>query len=455
MKNWFNNNKSNIIIVLILLLFFSIPLIKVWDFQYLFTSDPWYHMYFTKYLEPISFYWKDLFLSDWVLSSHYPTLMRSYLYEFHIITNVDYLIIFKYFGFLTRFLLILFFILLVKLFLKNNKYLYIWIIFLLSWYYFWYRSYITFTENFIILFHLIILYYSILFLKSNKWKYLLLSTFFTSISLYFHYPSAIIPFCIYFSTIVIFLFNSFNKKNIYLVIKNLILFFILSSNSLLWVIKEYIWQVKYNVWETSWYWALNRFIPPNLDTYQNYQSEIIILFAFFWFTVLLKKIKKYFYVFFPFFVLLLITFILSNWTRFYLNLPTDRMQSFFMIPVWVISVIWFIYIIKKFNYIQKILLFFLIFVLSLNNVINSNWWFKIWRWEIPTWEYLIENYNNKINYYFDNSVSFQEMQFPYHDSIIIKMENLKKWDWIITREENQSFELIYNNREIFIYLYDN
>ncbi len=453
MKNWVKNNLSYIIVLLILLLFFIIPIIKIWDFKYLFAMDPWHHMYFTQFVESVNFYWRELFLSDWSLVSHYPTFMRSYLYEFHLITNIDYIIIFKYFWFITRFFTVLFFILIINIFFKNKRYLLIWLLLLLSWYYFWFRSYITFTENFVILFHIIILYYSLLFLNKKKSIYFILSTFFVWISLYFHYPSAIIPFIIYFSTIFIYLFKNFNKKSKIFIIYNLIIFLLISFYSIIWVIKEYIWQINNNIWNTWGYWDLNRFTPPNLETYQHYQSDLIILFAIFWVLFILTNLKKIWVKYFPFLTILLLTFILSNWTRFYLNLPTDRMQWFLMIPIWITAFIWFLYIIKKNNYLHKIILSFCIIILSFNSVINSSWWFKLWHWEIPTWIYLQNNFNNKIKYYFDKNVSFQELQFSYYNNIIIKKGSLKKWDWIISRWKKENLELIYNNKDINIYKY--
>ncbi len=461
-KSYWKNKTDLIILILIIFIFFLIWLSKVWDFQYLYTIDPWHHMYYTQHVEPLSFFWRNIEVADWVLTTHYPTFMRSFLYEFHLVTGIDYISIFKYFGFLTRFLVAIFFLKILYVFVGERKYTYLWLLLLFSGYYFSYRINITFTENFVILFQSLILLCSLYFLNTNKKKYLFLTTFFTVVSLYYHYPSAVIPISIYSSTLFIFLIKNFNVKTIIQIWWNILVFLLLWFHSLIWVYYEYQKQYDLNIWETWWYWWwTNRFIAPSLIDYQSYQSYLIILFWFFWTIFFIKKYKYQYHNFFPFIVISLVTFILSNTTRFQLNLPTDRMQAYLMVPIWILAFIWCSYVVRNSSKSLIIVMSSLITVISFNNIINISWWFKISRWEIPTKEYLLETYRSDRNYFFDSydlydpkeKVVFEELEFPYYKNIIRYESSLKKWDWIISRWRIEGKKQIQNNGDIFIYEY--
>ena len=435
-------NKKIFVIILsttLVILFFLIPISKIINFNWLFAIDPWVHMSLTKNLEPENLFWYKIQLYDKEESVHYPTFMRTYLYEFHLITWADYIAIFKYFGFITRFFLLLVILIFVRRFIlkdKKNTYILPIILCLSLWHsYFWTRAWITFPENFVLILHWMLLFFTTLYLFNQKNKYLFFIMFFSSLSIYYHNPSFIVAiFALLWFTIAVLYKEKWN--GLYKLLIIWILTTILSLPVFRILITEYLRQFHENIWSNmQTYWTIAKILPPFLRDYIWFSSFAIIFFSILWIFLFSKRaIQKDKIVYFmPLFFTFIWTFILTNWIRFSINVPIDRMQWYFILPIIIVSSVWLLSFIKYKNIQLKILLFFILFLLSLNTVINSSSRYKLWRWELPVTEYLKNNTNiSNQKYFFDTWISFYDFQVSNYNNILTNPANLKKWDYIIT-----------------------
>ncbi len=453
-------NKKILLILLsttLVMLFFLIPISKIINFNWLFAIDPWVHMSLTKNLEPEQLYWNEIKLYDNTFSTQYPSFMRTYLYEFHLITWADYISIFKYFGFITRFFLLLVILIFIRKFILTNKkniFHLPLIVCLLLWYsYFWYRAWITFPENFVLIFHWLLLFFSTLYIYKKNNFYLFFIVFFTSISIYYHIPSFVIAALIIFWFSLVILY----KERLRWFTKLLIMLvgvFILSFPVLKILISNYTAQLTENIGSNiQSYWDITRFTAPSFTDYISFSSLLIIIFSFLWLIYYAKKHttrKKYIYMI-PFFVLFLGTFILTNWTRFYINVPMDRMQWYFIFPLIILASYGFIQTLKKYNPWIKIIIVNTILMFSILTVNSSEWWFKLRKWETEITVYLAKNISNNKKYYFDTWISFFELQFANYKSIVTNKANLTTGDWIITYNIYNTGNLIYESKQMRIY----
>lgn len=445
-----------IILLTLLLVFFSIPLIKIYGFDWLFALDPWQHLYYTIHVEPFHYYWNTLQIADGIVSTQYPTFMRSYMHIMHLVTWIDYIELYKYFWFITRLILLILILSVIQLISRNNIII-ISSAILLAWgYYFWYRSYLTFTENFILILQCSTLFSSMLFLSTQKRKFLLLMSFFVSVSFYFHPPSSIIWILIYCVTIFSYFIKNIRIsaksvfKNIWL---SILTIFIIWWFSLKTIIQEYINQLLYNIWTSEWYWDLTRFIPPTLQDYYNYQSTFIIIFSLLGFLYILKYkwLKNTLY--YPLIFTFIFTFILSNWPRFNLNLPVDRMQWFLLIYVGILWCCGIIFLYTRLSRYMRIFLLATLLVHSVWAVSSINSW-NASKKEVKELRDYLNNYakhEEKINFCFEN-VGYELVEFNFPQRIIEKCENAKKNDLIITEKKYSNLELMHKNNKYNVYL---
>ena len=444
-------------------LFFLIPISKIVNFNELFTIDPWYHMAMTKNMEPVQLFSNNVQLYDKIEIWHYPTFMRTLLYEFHLITNADYIQIYKYFWFIAKFFLLIVMFLFVKSIyfsyfnIKLKKSEELLFILLALWHsYFWTRAWITFPENFALLFHALILLFCTKFLIQNRSIYLFLIALSCSISIYYHNPSFVMVFLIALWFIVgLFIQNKkyFLRNILYILIP----FIFLSLPVINILAIEYIRQFTENIGTNiQSYWDITRFIAPSLYTYIQYASEFIVLFWILWFLRLFIKKQnrqdfKYIETLFPLFFLCIGALILTNWVRFNINVPTDRMQWYFIIPIIIFAYIWLMKFMKNRTIQLKIIITFLIFIISFNVVVVSKWWFKLRKGEIQVGDYLNTHFSPDRKYFFDEEVNYNELQFPYYKNIVSNTGNVVTWDWIITYKTYDTLKLVFQDKYLRVY----
>lgn len=440
LRQRFNKNKYNIIMWFIIALFFLIPISKIVNYNQLFAIDPWLHMSLTQNLEPEHLFWYNIALNDKEESVHYPTFMRTLLYEYHLITNTDYIQIYKYFGFVMKFFLLLVILIFIRRFVlrdKKNTYILPVIACLFLWHnYFWTRAWITFPENFVLVLHWMLLFFTTLYLHEQKNKHLFFIIFFASLSIYYHNPSfVIVMFILLWFTIALLYKQKWTGLWKLLIIW--IFTILLSLPVFRILVIEYLRQLHENIWSNiQTYWTIAKILPPLLKDYIWFSSILIIIFSLLWCSYLLshnrnKETQINYILFLPLLFLFIGVFILTNWVRFNISVPIDRMQWYFIIPLMIISSFGLIFLFRNYNSVFKLSIFSFMFILSILTINNSSWWFKLWRGEPAAGQYLISNYSPTNKYFFATWVSFYELQFPYYNNIISDYSNLKKWDYTV------------------------
>lgn len=461
---------TNILVYIFICIIFVIPIYKVLDINYVYTIDPWVHMYLTTFGETVSYYSNSIQMADELYEFHYPTLMRSTLYNLQLMIWTELLPIFKYTGFLMRALLSIIILIFSSQIIKDitgkktlSTWIYIWLLWVIfSHYYFWMRSWITFTENFILVFHTLLAYFGYMVLRSDAPKswYIYTIFFFLSVSMRYHRPSFVVSAFYIWLFWLIYIYKFWiDKKLIYSGIWSILI----SIPVITWLIEEYTRQFKENIWETWWYWDwdLSRFVPPWLSDYIWFSSQIVIFLLLFICLLIVVKTKrlhvkdiihKYNHYIFIIFCRLFV-FFLSNTTRVWLNLPLDRMQWFLMPMLLIASSISFWYIYQSKTSTIKIIMITLSVLVWLTYMNNSKPRFKLRKWEMDAWAFINSTYDADKNYFFDE-ISFMELNFNHPESILLSGSNLESWDYYIKYIPKNSTDsnLIYATGSVWVYV---
>lgn len=405
--------KVSIFVVLISFLFMALPVYKATKVDYLFAADPWEHLYLVEHGESEKLYSQTVSLYDGKINVHYPSLMRTMIYLITKHTGISSFEIFKYSGFVTRLILAFLIYFYCFRYIKSDNKIKILLPFLVfSNYYFLYRSWITFPENYVLIFHLItlILTTELLISKSKQYLLFILLSVNTALTIYFHRPSFIVTGVMLFSFSILYLYkNKFSKHSLILFFSHVIFTILLCLPVMRGLIYEYISQFESNVGTNAIYsrvaQGMSQYTNPTLSTYISFSSNIIVIFFVIgifssFVNISLRSSQLFIYCIFTLFLSL------SNYFNIYL--PTDRMQGFFMIPITLISYIGLVFVFNILfvnnNLLNTLTILFLIFT-TFTNVIYSDGWFSLWHGESETGRY-INSYlmNNQNNLIFLNNV---------------------------------------------------
>lgn len=368
--------------------------------------------------------------------------MRTLIYLINKVFNIPLIIIFKYSGFVTRIILLLSIYYYCKKFIiKSDKTLLFIPLLAFSSYYFMYRSWITFPENYVLIFHslTLIITTKLLSAKKDSKNYLLfiLLGINTAATIYFHRPSFIVTGVMNATFIFIYLYlNKFNKNSFKIIIFYILFTILISLPVLGGLLSEYKNQISWNVGSNSSYSSVAKNLPlykkPTVDTFIFYSSILLLTFFISGLVLLLKNISTtniqlLIYVFF--------TFFLSISTYFNIYLPTDRMQGFFMIPLILVSFIGLNYHVATYLKKSKILISILIvtfFYIAIINISSSYGWYALSKGEINVSKYinnLINKTSDKI--YIDQNINLTLLRISNPKNITTKIKNAK---YIITNK---------------------
>lgn len=317
-------------VILFLFLFEKVTRIP-WFYAY----DPWDHYLLTKNTEDIGFYSSMLHLPDSVKGMHYPTFLRSSMYILWKLSGVNLIFLFQLGGPFFSVFKILLIILIMRRCMSymRNVFIFFTLSLLLTNWYLVYRAVITYPEHMVMIFLLLQVFFSVIFLKKGKYKYYFFLCFFTLITIYTHQPSFIFSITILTTTLIIYYFSDkwrFYKNFIFLILPlvYILTYSIWTINSL---IHEYIGQLNNNVWQDVATYGTGNVRSVRISDYYLYSSTILFIF---WITALIN-IKKFNFHKNPaipvMFTVFIVALILSGSLTFGFNLPIDRMMGFVFI----------------------------------------------------------------------------------------------------------------------------
>lgn len=395
-----NSNLPILILVLVTAVFTVFGVKEVYRTSYLYTLDPGFHYTITQALDAQNPLGVTIPTYDGgLINAEYPSSMRTFLVAIHDVTNISYLDLFKLFGIFCR-IFTVFIIFYVASYLFKNKIvaLIISILFLSSRYVF-FRAIITFPENLVIPFHILVFYEVVKSIRDKKIQIAL--PIFIASSLTIHYPSAII-LVILLLPLAYFVVKDFikkaqNRKKLFIqVLIFLILLLILSSPVLSSFLKRYQKYTVNNIGESAIESIAqqnnDRYNPISWSTFTKNIGTIALLLALISVPLLFYPPQREKTVLL---IWLVVTFILTRGSQVSLFVPTGRMIIYFLIPIIFLSG----YGLKKLFYLRqlKLVFSFLFLLLIINFVATINGihgWVAISDSEIDQSKWLNNNIDN-------------------------------------------------------------
>lgn len=353
-----NLNRTNKLVFLALFLICIVFLIfgvkEVYRIDYLYSYDPLHHMNIAKNVdskEPMALAIETY--GGGIIGTNYPTTLRLLTVIINKVTGLSYLNVYKLFGLFCRILTILAIYIAVKYLVKNKVAAVLASVLFLSSRYVFYRAIITFPENLVLPFHVLIFRDVIRAIREKKTPWTL--PIFFAASMLIHYRSIIIP-VILVGILILYRIYSFvrdrklavkffKSKALVRAILLILICIILSLPVLGLTIKQYKVYWKGNIGKEATYAPHTeedpRYIPPSQGTYLSNIGIILCICLIFSLFLLFYKtnIEKSILI-----VWLGSSFILTRGTQFNIYVPSDRMLIYFIIP----SVIASAYLLKIF-----------------------------------------------------------------------------------------------------------
>ncbi|MDD5039761.1 MAG: hypothetical protein PHY34_01295 [Patescibacteria group bacterium] len=363
-----------LILILFCIVFSLFGIKEVYRIPYLYTLDPGFHYTITQALDAHNPLGTEVpTFGGGKIDAEYPSSMRTFLVAFHEVTDISYLDLFKLFGLFTR-VFTVFIIFFVAAYLFKNKIvaLIVSLLFLCSNYVF-FRAIITFPENLVIPFHILVFYEVVKSIRNRKIQAAL--PIYCAASLLIHYPSAIIlgiilfPFIFYIASD--FVKNRTNRKKIILqIFVFILLLFIVSSPVLSNLINRYQRYAVNNVGETALTLISqsnsSKYIPISWLSLIKSIGPVTLFFAIIAACVLFftQGREKYLLI-----TWVVATFALTRGSQLHLFIPTARMLIYLLIPTIFLAG----YGIKRLNIIHYPLVFICLFVfLVISLVVTVN-----------------------------------------------------------------------------------
>jgi len=256
--------------------------------------------------------------------------------------------------------------------------------------YFAVRSFISFPENFAILFYLLAIWAFEKYRSTEKAAFIYITGFSFVSSAYIHAKS--IPF---FSFIFIAYFTYFLVERNINAIKHLIISFAISAIFVLPILIETFLSV--SVLQNNINFQTNetlaaRYTPPTFSSYENHIGTLLFVSSIFGLIYIVKKHRRNHL---PIIILFTLSFTLSLGMHLNIFVPTDRMQAYLFLPIIMIVGVFlkFVYASIK-NTTTKNFLIAISVILAVLNVLRISPWFAFWHGEIEISQTMNEILNN-------------------------------------------------------------
>ena len=382
-------------LVSIIFAFFGVK--EVYRIPYLYTYDPGFHYTVTQVLDAENPLGMEIPTYDGgSINAEYPSSMRTYLVALHSISGISYLDLFKLFGIFTRIFTALVIFYVSSYLFKNKVVALIISIFFLSSYYVFFRAIITFPENLVVPFHILVFYEVVKSIQSKRIQIAL--PFFIAASITIHYPSAVIPLALLlplaFYITRDFIQNNQLKRKLFLqTLAALGIFLILSSPVLSNFLQRYQKYTKVNVGETAVELiaerGADRYEPIPWSAFVQNIGAVPLLLAVVSIPIIFYKPKRENVVLLTW---LAVTFIFTRGSQLTLFVPTGRMMIYFLIPAIILTG----YGLKRLlDLHQRHLVFSLLFILLALNFVktisNINGWQAVKEPEVNQAKWLNSN----------------------------------------------------------------
>lgn len=322
-----------VVLVLVLVAFSVFVLIEVYSVDGLFSYDPYYHMHLSELMEREGDLVTEIQFYETEEAPQYVSSMRSLTALIHEYTGISYLNIYKGFGLFCRIFTALALFITAAYFLRSKKYALIAVILFLSSPYIIYRSFITFPENLVMPFHILIFYSLIKSLREKKADHIL--PVLIAASLYIHYRSIIVP------AVLVLVFLLFWRRIRYTV-GLLASMAILAAPILVSAVEQYVAYLQVNVGPSA-AWkpytvADPSYTVPTLSGYQSQLGALLLLFSLLGIPFLIRKINAQKFLLL---VWLVFTFALTRGKAIGLYVPPDRMLAYLCMPAALTAAVFF------------------------------------------------------------------------------------------------------------------
>jgi hypothetical protein len=315
-------------LILVLGIFLMLGISEVYRVDGLFSYDPYYHMNLSRQLESEGDIVTEIEYYGGSSPPQYTTSMRLITVLIHQYTDISYLDIYRTFGLFCRVFAALSLFVVAGYFLGDKRYALAAVILFLSAPYIYLRSLITYPENLVLPFHILIFGCIVKGLREDKAPPAL--ALYVSAALYIHYRSLVVP------AVLLVLFILFKKSIRYAIVLSAFIA-VLSAPVLLYAINQYRSYLAINVGAgATWapYATGPSYTAPALGYYQGQLGILLLLFTFLGIPFLLRKIDA---VKFILLVWLVFTFVLTRGRAVGLYIPTDRMLAYLSVPASLVS----------------------------------------------------------------------------------------------------------------------
>ncbi len=440
--NKINNKLILTVLILVCVIFLIFGVKEVYRIEYLFSNDPGFHMTYAKgvdSLEPFATHYPALYGE---IKLQYPTLMRVSTVLINQITGISYIDIYKLFGLFARILTVFTIFIVVRYLVRNRIAALFASSLFLSHQYVFYRGLITYPENLVLPFHILIFYDVIRSIREKRIP-ITLPIFFAA-SLLIHHRSSIIPILL-IGTLIAYKVFVFAKKHI-LLLKNkkkissffnyksivrvgvlLIIFLILSIPVYDIFYKQFNIYLQGNIGPDAT-WApktvgLANYVPSSLTFigYKGLLGIMLFLLSLLSLPLILLKINA------EKFILLVwigFTFILTRGAQLYIYVPIDRMKIYFIVPLVIASAFIIKFIVQKhsnYKIFITVFLFIVIIFFQISTISQVHGWRAISNEETTLCSWINENIVA------ENSVIMMQGNIRYHNAGFEPFSSVLRW----------------------------
>jgi len=372
------NSQFHLLIIVVILLFASLIIIETAKTEYLYSFDPWAHLFFAKFAESEEFLSNNVTVHNGSIGASYKSFLRSNFYTFSMVSGVEMYQLVRFGGVFLRIIYTgLVYILILTITNEKLVALFTAIIIYASPY-FAVRSYLSFPENFAILFYLLALWAFEKYRATKNASFLSIPSFSFVAAAYIHSKS--IPF---FSFIIVAYLTYFLIEKKYKEIKHIIISFAVSIVFMLPILYDTFLSVSIlqnNINFLTEDTLAARYLPPTFSSYENYLSTLLLVLSIYGLFYIIKNHGKRYL---PILILFLLTFILSLGMHLNIFVPADRMQAYLFLPIIMVVGVYLKHVYQSIESpLGKNFLITATVILALLNVQNISPWFPFWHGEI-------------------------------------------------------------------------
>ena len=325
---WSENRLIYVVLALVLVIFLVFGLVEVYRAEGLFSYDPYYHMNLSQLLEREQEIVTEIDFYEGSNPPQYLTSMQLLTVLIHKYTGLSYMTIYRTFGLFCRIFAALALFITAAYFLGSKRYALVAVILFLSAPYIFLRSLISYPENLVLPFHILIFGSIVKGLREKRADPAL--PLFISAALYIHYRSLVIP------AVLLILYVVF-RKSIKHALAVAATTAVLSAPILFSAVDQYMKYLNVNVgpgarWKP--FATGTSYIVPTLNYYIAQLGVLLILFTLLGLFFLLRRMDG------PKFILLVwlvFAFILTRGKEVGLFIPTDRMLAYLCVPAALVS----------------------------------------------------------------------------------------------------------------------